>query len=488
MVARLSFILMKRIKRILLLLAATALTTVANAQTINGDLNHNNRLDMADMTKLLNNYLTGTVETYTTPTVTIGDNGNWFIDGVDTGKPSRGQDGYNGLTPTIGSNGDWFIGSIDTGVSAVNKTDPFDTANSLVVGTWYKSPTESITFGSNGTTDYLDGHTYQFLPFQGRILFFNASGLPAASLHVTYITKDYLAVLPAGSDVPVIYTATQPVEITLSQTSLEMQSGEYTRLTATVVPSAGTVTWSSSDESVATVVGGFVTAVDVGTAIITASVGSSKATCTVTVNNAFSGTNNGHAWVDLGLSVKWATMNVGASAPEEYGDYYAWGETSTKSTYSWSTYKYCNGSYGSLTKYCTSSDYGMVDNKTELELSDDVACQQWGSGWRMPTYDELNELRTECTWTRTSQNSVNGYKVSSKVNGNSIFLPAAGYRDYSSLYYAGGEGYFWSSSLSTSNPSYSDPNYGWFLGFNSGNVYVSSYYRDTGRSVRPVCP
>ena len=148
---------MKRIKRILLLLAATALTTVANAQTINGDLNHNNRLDMADMTKLLNNYLTGTVETYTTPTVTIGDNGNWFIDGVDTGKPSRGRDGYNGLTPTIGSNGDWFIGSIDTGVSAVNKTDPFDTANSLVVGTWYKSPTESITFGSNGTTDYLDG-------------------------------------------------------------------------------------------------------------------------------------------------------------------------------------------------------------------------------------------------------------------------------------------------------------------------------------------
>ena len=474
---------MKRIKYLLLLLAATALTTVANAQTINGDLNHNNRLDMADMTKLLNNYLTGTVETYTTPTVTIGDNGNWFIDGVDTGKPSRGRDGYDGLTPTIGSNGDWFIGSIDTGVSAVNKTDPFDAANSLVVGTWYKSPTESITFGSNGTTDYLDGHTYQFLPFQGRILFFNASGLPAASLHVTYITKDYLAVLPAGSDVPVIYTATQPVEITLSQTSLEMNPGEYTRLTATVVPSdAGTVTWSSSDESVATVVGGFVTAVGDGTAIITASVGSSKATCTVTVNNALSGTNNGHAWVDLGLSVKWATMNVGASAPEGYGDYYAWGETSTKSTYSWSTYKYCNGSYDSLTKYCTSSDYGMVDNKTELELSDDVACQQWGSGWRMPTYDELNELRTECTWTWTSQNSVNGYKVSSKVNGNSIFLPAAGNRKDSSLSNAGTHGYYRSSSLNTY------PAGGLFLCFDSGNVYMNSFNRFNGQSVRPVCP
>jgi len=483
MVARLSFILMKRIKRILLLLAATALTTVANAQTINGDLNHNNRLDMADMTKLLNNYLTGTVETYTTPTVTIGDNGNWFIDGVDTGKPSRGRDGYNGLTPTIGSNGDWFIGSIDTGVSAVNKTDPFDAANSLVVGTWYKSPTESITFRSNGTTDYATGYTYKFLPFQGRILFFNASGVPVASLHVTYITKDYLAILPAGSDVPVLYTVTQPVSITLSQTSLEMQPDEFTRLTATVVPSdAGTVTWSSSDESVVTVVSGFVTAVAEGTAIITASVGNASATCTVTVN-ANTGTTNGHAWVDLGLTsgTLWATMNVGASAPEDYGDYYAWGEISTKSSYDWNNYKYCKGSNTTMTKYCTSSDYGTVDNKTELEISDDVAYQKWGSSWRMPTFEQFEELVNECTGIWTTLNGINGYKFTSKVNSNSLFFPAEGYIAGTSLSHVSSLVSYWSRSLTTTNYCYFAQNYffspeGTFVG--GGRCY--------GRSIRPV--
>ena len=90
------------------------------------------------------------------------------------------------------------------------------------------------------------------------------------------------------------------------------------------------------------------------------------------------GTENGYAYVDLGLSVKWATCNVGASKPEDYGDYFAWGETTTKSTYNWSTYKYCKGAYNNLTKYNTSSGYGSVDNKTTLELSDDAARANWG--------------------------------------------------------------------------------------------------------------
>ena len=195
---------------------------------------------------------------------------------------------------------------------------------------------------------------------------------------------------------------------------------------------------------------------------------------------------NGHEYVNLGLSVKWATMNVGASSPEDYGDYFAWGETSIKSTYGWSSYKHCNGSYNSLTKYNTSSSYGTVDNKTTLELSDDAARANWGGSWRMPTDAELTELREQCTWTWTSQNGVNGYKVTSKSNGNSIFLPAAGYRDDSSLSNAGSLGYYWSSSLYTAYTGY--PYYAWSVDFLSGSVNRNYYYRDYGQSVRPVCP
>ena len=195
------------------------------------------------------------------------------------------------------------------------------------------------------------------------------------------------------------------------------------------------------------------------------------------------GTENGHEYVDLGLSVKWATCNVGAYQPEEYGDYFAWGETIPKSTYDWSTYKWCNGSYTSLTKYCTDSDYGTVDNKTQLELSDDAAHANWGGSWRMPTYDELNELKEKCTWTWTTQNGMDGYKVTSKINGRSIFLPAADNLNGSSLYYAGSYGYYWSSSLSADDPYYAMRVY-----FNSSLVDWYYYYRYYGLSVRPVCP
>lgn len=192
---------------------------------------------------------------------------------------------------------------------------------------------------------------------------------------------------------------------------------------------------------------------------------------------------NGYEYVDLGLSVKWATCNVGATKPEESGDYFAWGETQPKSTtYNWSTYKWCNASSNPQTKYCTNSYYGTVDNKTQLELSDDAARANWGGSWRMPTDAELTELRENCTWTWTTQNGVNGYKVTSKKNGNSIFLPAAGYRGGSSLYNAGSNGYYWSSSLYTDNPLYA-----WNVYFGSDNVRRYKFTRYYGFSVRPVC-
>ena len=185
--------------------------------------------------------------------------------------------------------------------------------------------------------------------------------------------------------------------------------------------------------------------------------------------------------VDLGLSVKWATMNVGATKPEEYGDYFAWGETEEKEYYEWSTYKWCNGSDDTMTKYCTDSGYGIVDNKTVLDPEDDVAHVKWGGTWRMPTLNEQKELLNNCTWEWTTQNGVNGYTVTGP-NGNSIFLPAAGCRGGTGVDFRGSGGYYWSSSLYSNS---SDSAY--FLYLISGRYYWNSYYRYFGYSVRPVC-
>ena len=186
--------------------------------------------------------------------------------------------------------------------------------------------------------------------------------------------------------------------------------------------------------------------------------------------------------IDLGLpsGTKWANMNVGASASEDYGGYYVWGETEEKNDYSWSTYKWCNGSYNTITKYCTSSSYGTVDNKTVLDPEDDVAHVKWGGSWRMPTLDEQKELLNNCTWKWTTQNGVNGYKVTGP-NGNSIFLPAAGSRYGTEAYNRGSVGFCWSSSL-YSNYSYD----AYYLYFHSSNYDWDYGSRCCGYSVRPV--
>ena len=176
-------------------------------------------------------------------------------------------------------------------------------------------------------------------------------------------------------------------------------------------------------------------------------------------------TENGHQYVDLGLSVKWATCNVGTTKPEGYGDYFAWGETRSKSYYNGSSYAY-------------------YDNPTTLPLSADAARANWGGQWRMPTIDEFEELRNNCTWKWTTQNGVNGYKVTSNSNGNYIFLPAAGYRDLGSLYGAGDYGYYWSSSAY--GPNYSTT--ALYLYFYSTWKDRKNDYKAAGRSVRPVCP
>ena len=188
---------------------------------------------------------------------------------------------------------------------------------------------------------------------------------------------------------------------------------------------------------------------------------------------------NNPEYVDLGLpsGLKWATCNVGAAKPEDYGDYFAWGEVEPKEYYDWSTYKY--GSMGDkFTKYCPPNSYaiGIVDHKTVLDPEDDAATANWGGAWRMPTIAEQEELINNCTWTWTTQNGVNGYKVTGP-NGNSIFLPAVGGMSGGTLCDAGSDAHYWSSSLSTVHPGYA---YGMY--FTWGAVD-----RCDGCSVRPVC-
>ena len=199
---------------------------------------------------------------------------------------------------------------------------------------------------------------------------------------------------------------------------------------------------------------------------------------------AASGIINGHEYVDLGLpsGLKWATCNVGASKPEEYGGYYAWGEIEEKSNYDRSTYKWSNGGTDKMTKYCMSRKYGKVDNRIILDPEDDVAHVKWGGNWRMPTKTEMDELRNNCTWSWTIQNGVNGYMVTSKANGNSIFLPAAGYHNGTRISYSGSFGYYWSSSLYDFSCSYA-----YYLNFYSGYYDRHYYDRSYGRTVRPVC-
>ena len=193
--------------------------------------------------------------------------------------------------------------------------------------------------------------------------------------------------------------------------------------------------------------------------------------------------------VDLGLSVKWATCNVGANKPEEYGDYYAWGETEPKDFYFWDTYKYCDGTYKSLTKY-TDGAYGkdgFSDNKSVLDPEDDVAHVKWGGNWRIPTKEELEELRTKCTWTSTTLNGVKGYSVTSNVDGyteRSIFLPATGMRIRQWTENTDTIGRFWGNSIVTG-----DDYDAVYLDFNfSRGPGRSSIIRCLGQCVRPVCP
>ena len=188
------------------------------------------------------------------------------------------------------------------------------------------------------------------------------------------------------------------------------------------------------------------------------------------------GTLNGYDWVDLGLSVKWATQNVGASSPSDYGGYYAWGETRPKSSYTWSNCFDCLDDWG--------KSWGTykIGGQTRIAPSSghDTARENWGGTWRMPTNAEFEELCNKCTWTWTSQGGHKGCKVTGP-NGNSIFLPAAGWRSVTSRNCVGEYGFYWSSTLSSSSSDSARS-----LSFRSSYPITDYYLRSYGQSVRPV--
>jgi uncharacterized protein YjdB len=271
--------------------------------------------------------------------------------------------------------------------------------------------------------------------------------------------------------------------LSLNKSNLTLNVGDTEELTTQVTPSNATpqdFAWLSSDYSIVTVDEGEITAVAPGTVTITvwSGDGEKSATCTVTV------TADTHEAVDLGLpsGVKWATCNIGASSPEEYGDYFAWGEAEPKNGSShWSNYTWCNGSSSSFTKYNIHSDLGTVDHKIGLDLEDDAAHVNWGGNWRMPTMAELEELHYQCTWTWTTQGGKNGYRVTGP-NGNSIFLPASGYWAGSSLNGVGTVGASWSSTLWPDESVYAS-----LIIYNSGTVSENGFDRVDGMTIRPVC-
>ena len=189
-----------------------------------------------------------------------------------------------------------------------------------------------------------------------------------------------------------------------------------------------------------------------------------------------------HEYVDLGLpsGTLWATCNVGATSPEDMGDYFAWGETAPKEIYDMENYKWYNSANDKLTKYCTDDKYGTVEYETELLPEDDAAYVNWGPVWRMPTLEQQQELIERCTWQWVERNGVYGRLVTGP-NGNTLFLPAADYRSDNSPSNEGSIGAYWSRTLDSGYPSGL-----YFRNFDWKSVYLFSHIRSHGFTVRPV--
>lgn len=289
-----------------------------------------------------------------------------------------------------------------------------------------------------------------------------------------------------GFPIRPVHSSSKPVEnITLNHSALELEPGNSICLSATVFPSDAKdnfVSYVSSNDQVASIdQSGNLISISPGYCIITATCGPCYSKCLVSVISDV----NENSYVDLGLSVKWATHNLGSKSPEDPGYYIAWGEVEPKDSYTWSNYKYCNGNNSSLTKYCHTYSFGhkgYTDKKHILDLSDDAAYVNWGDNWRLPTLDEIDELRDpkKCSW----EWFFNGYKITSKIpgfEGNWIYLPATGYANGSSICELGTEGQYLISRLNFDYPNCTET-----LEFTNSIYQRFVMSRSRGIQVRPV--
>ena len=312
------------------------------------------------------------------------------------------------------------------------------------------------------------------------------------------------SVRPGGFSVrPVVGVPVLVTSVHLNCYNVSLYEGDSFTLSATVSPSDivdQAITWVSSDPSVVSVNNGILEAISEGAATITVTRGGKDATCDVNVFRRSSTTEA----IDLGLNVKWASCNVGATKPEEYGDYFAWGEkepyyqpdyaqsenpvwkSGKEAGYAWQSYGWCNGSEYTLTRYCTSGEtgyWGGSDNPdgkrllSDYNYDDDAARANWQGEWRTPTPSEWSELKSKCEWIKTSLCGVNGYVITSKINGKRIFLPAAGYRYQKSIYGVGTSFSYWTSRISSDPPSYA---------FSLSDLDDDGDRRYYGFSIRPV--
>ena len=305
-----------------------------------------------------------------------------------------------------------------------------------------------------------------------------AAGPATLTAHAGNLTATCAVTVQSGSAVPV-------QSVTLNKHELELSVGQQFQLVATVLPDNATekgVVWSSNVQSSKLYIdtNGMVTGLQACEATVTVRCKDNAYiydTCKITVTGSSSGTED--EVVDLGLSVKWRSMNVGATKPEEYGHYYAWAETSPKTSYTSSNYKYPSTNYGDgiivYAKYDTTPVQG--DGKTVLEAEDDAATANLGNGWRTPTFKEFKELRENCTWTWKTQNGVGGMLVTGP-NGKSIFLPAGGWYNGSTLSNKGSYGSYWTATGDGGTANAVD-----FVSSDKDKALVP---RSEGRSIRPV--
>ena len=313
-----------------------------------------------------------------------------------------------------------------------------------------------------------------------------------------------------GIPVRAVYGTVDATAIEVTPAVVGMSVGDKKRLEVAFTPEYASnqdFVWSSDDETVAKVDTSGVTAVGPGETVVRATNPATGVvgTCTVSV-----GVNGGHEFVEMAPGFFWATTNLGADTPEEAGDYFAWGETEPKESYTWSNYAFNGGEsqYGHITKYTrpdgktwadwyTEETSGYVfsgDALTQLEAEDDAATAQWGEEWHTPNKDQWMWLKNYCTWTWDAENE--GYTVKSKSTGNSIFLPVTGYMHGSELKEAWnprGEywGYYWSASTSHFTPcsyvaQFWSTNCNYDMVYTAGEENGSIMQRAYGVPVRPV--